>query len=368
MYIDADAHVDECSETWSYIPASKANFRPGEMVFKPGEAPPYLSAGTHNDGLEAMALFIDGQVFYRRQRSDELTNSTAAIRELRDVPARVKKMDEMGVETQVIFPSTLLNEITHRQEVEIAVCESYNRWLGDRCRESNGRLQWAAILPLRSMPDALKELHRVKEDGAVAIFKRSLETDLRPAGDEYFHPIYAAAQDLDMPICIHKSGPYVGYTPSFTTTQNDSAKFTILVLDAFVSLMLTRTVAKFPNLRFGFIESGSGWVAHALYESNFDQHEKLGAIHDPGAREALAHYEDALDGTNLFVTCETAEDLPLIISQLGTHNLVIGTDYGHSDRSALILAHGELESMPTLSDEAKKNITDLNARRLYALK
>jgi predicted TIM-barrel fold metal-dependent hydrolase len=368
MFIDADAHVDECSETWSYIPASKADFRPAEMVFVPGQAPPYLSAGTHNDGLEAMALFIDGQVFYRRQRSDQKTNATAAIRELRDVPARVKKMDEMGIETQVIFPSTLLNEITHRQEVEIAVCESYNRWLGDRCRESGGRLQWAAILPMRSMPDALAELNRVKEDGAIAIFKRSLETDLRPAGDPYFHPVYAAANDLDMPICIHKSGPYVGYTPSFTRTQNDGAKYTILVIDAFVSLLLSGTVAKFPKLRFGFIESGSGWVAHGLYESNFDQASKKGARHDPGSQEVLAHYEDALEGTELYVTCETAEDLPLIVRQLGTHNLVIGTDYGHSDRSALILAHRELESLADLSAEAKQNITDLNARRLYALK
>jgi predicted TIM-barrel fold metal-dependent hydrolase len=202
----------------------------------------------------------------------------------------------------------------------------------------------------------------------VAIFKRSIETGLRRCGDSYYHPIYEAAQDLDMTICVHKSGMYTGFGPAFAQTRNGGAKYTLYVQDALVSLLWSGTVAKFPNLRFGFIEAGSGWVPHGLFEASFDPATRSGAHHEPGTHEALARFQGALEGTELYVTCETSEDLPYLIGQLGDDNFVIGTDYGHSDRSALILAHRELEAMDELSDVSKKKITDLNGRRLYGLK
>jgi hypothetical protein len=68
-------------------------------------------------------------------------------------------MDELGVSHHVIYPTLFLNEVSRRPELEVALCESYNRWLADRCAESEGRLQWVAVAPLSSIPDARRQLH-----------------------------------------------------------------------------------------------------------------------------------------------------------------------------------------------------------------
>jgi predicted TIM-barrel fold metal-dependent hydrolase len=351
--------------------------RPAEMVFADGQAPEYLSAGHHNDGLVARGLFIDGQLYYRRNRSDELTQTTVDIRELYDVPARLKHMDEIGVDIQVVYPSILLHELTRRPEVEIGLCQAYNRWLSDRCKDSGGRLQWMAILPLRSMPDALAELKRVREDGAVGIQKRGYETDTRRAGDVYFHPLYEMAQDLDMPIGIHAGGPFTGACDAISKTQH-VLKTSFYVQDAFVSLLMSGTCAKFPRLRFGFIEAGCGWVPNALFEANFDTATKKGLNKESAeairAGEGLkkpapaAHYEEALGASRLFITCEAGENLPIIISQIGDDNIGIGTDYGHSDRAAVIYAHREVASYADVPATTVDKLTELNARNFYGLK
>jgi predicted TIM-barrel fold metal-dependent hydrolase len=372
MYIDADAHVDENDETWSYFPKNMAHIRPAEMTFGEGKATPYLVGG-YGDGQTWRGLFIDGHIYYRRTRNDELTQTTADTRELYDVPARLKQMDELGVEAQILYPSILLDELTPRPEVEIALCEAYNRWIADRCRDSGGRLQWTALLPLRSMPDALRELERVKEEGAVGIFKRGYESDNRRAGEPYFHPLYAAAQDLDIPICVHISGPYVGVQMSKTQHRMEASLY---LQDAFLSLS-QGTFKKFPRLRFGFIEAGSGWVANALFKANFDRITKFDVNAEakaarnsgeiPKKKAPVPNYAEILHEHQIYVTCEAGENLPATIADLGDDRLCVGTDYGHADRSSFVYAHGEVASYSDLSAESIERLTAANGRAFYNL-
>jgi predicted TIM-barrel fold metal-dependent hydrolase len=70
-------------------------------------------------------------------------------------------------------------------------------------KQSNGRLRWAAPLPLITMK-ALEELRWVRDHGACAVFVKSIEGD-RQLIDPYFYPLYEEAQKLDVPICVHAS-------------------------------------------------------------------------------------------------------------------------------------------------------------------
>lgn len=359
MFVDADTHVDECEETWSYWPNSMSDVRPAEMVFRDGQQPDYVGGA---DRPPRLGLFIDGRIFSRRVRSDEATSTTVGTRELYDVPGRVKDMDALGVDVQVIFPSTLLEEVTRRPEIEIALCESYNRWLADRCSSSGGHLQWNAMLPLRSTEAALREMRRVKQEGAIGIFKRGFECDDRRAGDVYFHPIYELAQELDLPICIHVSTPYTGTTPVFTRTDTQIRRG-FWVQDAFLSIVEARIPSKFPRLKFGFIEAASGWLPHILWLTRFDRPDNR-----PGERErAIDDFTTMLENARLFVTCEAAEDLPDIVSRVGDTNLILGSDYSHSDRSALLKAHQLVMDRPDLETSTKEKITRSNAVAFYGL-
>ena len=104
MFIDADTHVDECEETWAHIPKGFEDMLPRSIDFPEGEMPSFLSGNRSSGSGYYRMWLIDGQLFPHRVRSDERTGTTVATRELHDVGARVKHMDELGVETQVIFP------------------------------------------------------------------------------------------------------------------------------------------------------------------------------------------------------------------------------------------------------------------------
>jgi len=193
--IDADTHVDETEETWEYMNESEQHFKPVNVVHQTAVA------GAQAPGYNRYWL-VDGQLRLRRVRDDKRTGTTRETRELLDVPARLRHMDELGVDIQVLYPTFFLSAVTSRPDVEIALCKSYNRWLADKCAQSGGRLRWIAMLPMLSMDTALEEARFAKEHGASGLMKKGIECG-RMAGDPYFYPLYDAASRLDIAICIH---------------------------------------------------------------------------------------------------------------------------------------------------------------------
>ena len=79
---------------------------------------------------------IDGKRQIRFVRSDKDSGTTVETRELLDVKARLKHMDELGTDIQVISPTLFLMEASEKPEINTAMRKSYNRWLGERCNES----------------------------------------------------------------------------------------------------------------------------------------------------------------------------------------------------------------------------------------
>ena len=59
--------------------------------------------------------------------------------------------------------------------------------------------------------------------------------------------------------------------------------------------------------------------------------------------------------------------MPYVLQYAGEDNIVIGTDYGHSDQSTEIEALRNLRNHGGLEERAYRKITDDNARALYGL-
>ncbi len=130
--IDSDAHVDETDATWDFLDPEHAKLRPITAVAVEDAA----SAGLSGNFLRYWN--IDGHMRLRRMRDDVRTGTTEATRELKDVPARLRQMDELGIDVQVLYPTTMLSAISEKPEVETALCRSYNRWIASRCAEQAG--------------------------------------------------------------------------------------------------------------------------------------------------------------------------------------------------------------------------------------
>lgn len=340
-FFDADTHIDECDDTWSYLPEDHAWLAPRTIEFTPDQIPSYLPAGYHR------LWYIDGRLAPRRHRSDERTGTTVETRELTDVRARLAHMDALGVDVQVIYPTLFLHEPSRREDLLALYHRSYNRWLADRCAETGGRLRWVAMVPYASPQAALEEIEFAAENGAAGIYKLGIECGGRNAADPMFDGAYRAAASRGLALCLHQG---TAWTPvnKFLSPYTQSRSGEAPVYEAFAALARKRLDGGLPEgLRVGFIEAGAGWVPHAL--------SALGVASD-----------QPLATLDFYVTCETFENVPQIIAALGEdEHLMIGTDYTHGDRSSVMAAHPMLAARDDLDQKSALRITSDNARRFY---
>ena len=89
-------------------------------------------------------------------------------RELSDVTQRLKHLDELGIDVQVLYNSLWLRPLTRRPDVEIALCWSWNRWLAAVWKLGENRLRWTCVVPALTPEEAVPQIRFAKEHGAVA--------------------------------------------------------------------------------------------------------------------------------------------------------------------------------------------------------
>ncbi len=345
-YIDSDTHVLETEATWSYLSADEARFRPQVR-----------DTDGSQEQFHGLTRFwdLDGQLAPRGLTGHTVPGQPPdSVRALDDPAGRVSWMDDLGVDTQVIIPSFFLAMLISDAPAQIALAHSYNRWMADCCRDSNGRLRWCLVPPLLDMDAAVEEVHFGADNGAASVLMRPLECS-RLLTDPYFHPLYAAAERRGLAIGVH-----IGNTGVPVYAKLEAVMYTIVPMAAaFVTLFVSDFSERFRNLHFGFLEAGSEWLPYAFREIS------RGA--ETARRQDVKLKETPLASTNFFIDCTFDEDLPYVLKFAGGDNLVLGSDFGHSDFGTDMGAHGMLLERTDVDKGVLKKITEDNGRRLYGL-
>ena len=345
MRIDADAHVDENEETWADLRAMGRQYEPVRIEASAAGPPQWRIDGHH------VRRFVHD---FRR------SGATRETSELMDPDARVRHMDELKIDVQVLYPSSFIrSNFKGREELEVAMARSYNRWIAGRTESSHGRLRWIAVLPMLSMDSAVDELKWAKDHGACGIFKKGYECG-KTTGDPYFFPLYEAASQLDIPICIHTGtdGPGEGVSPNAMSAAC-----------GFLPLVNSGVMEQFPTLRVGFVEAGASWIPFLLsVDAASVRRTHLQGL---GNTSSLGEFNRLqFNQPRIFVACQTQDDLPYIL-QFGTEdNLMVGTDYTHNDVSAELLALSivdERASNGEFSAEVARKIVEDNPGRFYGI-
>ncbi|HEY7165103.1 MAG TPA: amidohydrolase family protein [Candidatus Binatia bacterium] len=325
--IDADTHIAESEAMWSLMDRDMYHRRP--VLLKAPEDTLY--------GPRNAFWLIDGNIFPKPNGKGSfrlITPSASkvessrgdihlACREMTDIPARLRDMEKLNVETQVVFPTLFLVYVTDDPALEIALCRAYNRFLGQACEKSSGRIRWVVAPPLKTIEESIKEMKWGKEHGAVGVFFRGIEGTWT-LDNPYLFPIYKAANDLDLPISIHTGAGCPLFLSLFDVERNHSFGHSrVQPLFAFRDIIANKIPEQFPRLKFGFIEASAGWVPFLLHIVKRLFREKWKFSND---RDMFREYR-------IFVACEADEDVNYIAQYTGEDHLLIGSDYGHQDPS-----------------------------------
>src|SRR5262249_1225548 len=113
--IDADCHVIETDHTWDYFDEREARYRPLALTAAKDLGRQFFAI----DGkLTAQTLLEDraGRLASGARSAREVmagyTQTTDAMRTMRDIEARLRHMDELGVDVQILYPTVYLNQLT----------------------------------------------------------------------------------------------------------------------------------------------------------------------------------------------------------------------------------------------------------------
>jgi predicted TIM-barrel fold metal-dependent hydrolase len=358
--IDADTHVIESEGTWQFFDEDLSLRRPALVAFP-----------DPNTGRPSHRWVIDGKLFPKPPgkggaflhtppvSEKEALEDDWACRSLANPAARIAHADEMGVATQVIYPTLFISYLTDDVRLEIALCRSYNRFLSQVWAAGQDRLRWVAPLPLRSIDASIEEMHYVKDHGAVGILFRGIE-DERSMAEPYFYPIYEEASKLDLPVCIHIGGGSPALNELVDTRYMfNFASQRMLPVVAFHDILSAKLPERFPDLRIGFIEATASWVPFVLHF--LKRRRNMGVT----AREKLG--PELLRDYRLYIACEVDEDIPYLLTQIGEDNLITGSDHGHHDQSAEPELVSVLRSRTDVPPLTVEKILSDNARRFYGI-
>ena len=351
--IDADTHVDECEDTWKKLEGTPyAKYIPVTISMPADEA---KRAGYNP--TNSRCWVVEGRLQNRAIR-DEINHPPRAFRELQDVAGRLAHMDRMGVDVQVIFPTFFIRYNTNNAEAEWALTTTYNRWMAEKCASTNGRLRWAAVLPLLQPTKAVEELRWAKEHNACGIYKRGFDLD-RNITDVHFFPVYEEASKLDIPLCIHTGHPlpFHEWDRGFP------------IMYSFTALVSSGVPKKFPKLRFGLIESGASWIPYTI--------SQLGAVKRQSLRGKGTRlprlYElepEIFQGNRIYITIDPIDDIESLLKFGTEDSFMIGTDYSHTDISANLSGLDEVRSWVDegrITPAQAQKILETNSQAFYGL-
>jgi predicted TIM-barrel fold metal-dependent hydrolase len=353
--VDADAHVLETERTWDYLEPAEEKYRP-QLYSTPDNPRQYWVVDGKIAGFRFLTL-SERELKTMSEKIGRNVETPQASRELHDVELRLKHMDELGIDIQVLHNTMWIEQVSQHPDVEAALCRSWNRWLGDIWRQSQGRLRWSCVVPTMLIDEAIAQVKTAKQNGAVAVCLRPLEEGRRHLTDPYFYPLYETADHLDMAIAVHIANGNRDYCDLYRSTPASPVPmFRVPTVAACFSHLMSEVPQLFPKLRWGFIEASAEWIPWIYREVEI----RYRATGRKFSKDLFREY-------NVYVTCQTNDDIPHILNFSGEHRLVIGTDYGHTDSASEVDAIAEFNRLEGISPAVKERILCHNPKTLYAL-
>ena len=194
-----------------------------------------------------------------------------------DGGARVKVLEEEGIERSLLFPSLyLLAGDIDDPAVAAAACHGYNEWIADMCRDGRGKLAAVGIVPLQNVEAAAREAQHIARLGLKGVCFRPERYKGLALYDDSLRPFWQAVSDNGLFAAVH--GSFGSLMPSFATSRYDNLFFSHMICHPFeqmaacLDIVAGGVLERHPNLRVAFLESGLGWLEYWLdrLDGHFD--------------------------------------------------------------------------------------------------
>jgi predicted TIM-barrel fold metal-dependent hydrolase len=375
--MDSDLHTMEPDGLWErYLDEPFKAFAP--RFARAAEGPPNqptITVGELAIGemTKRPSLRRSGVDLHRRAIARHPHNEVAAARGY-DAESHLGAMDIEGIDVGVLYGTRGRQVLMHDDydpALAAALARAHNNWTHDYCARDPRRLKFAAQVAFHDPGQAAIEARRaVHELGAVAVIGNPNPINGRHVHDAAFEPLWDAIEELGVPIGFHPTGisslrddiarRYLDHVNG--RVIGTAARNPMELMLAFASLAAGGVLERHPRLRCAFLEGTCGWLPWWLWRLD-EAWEKFG----PGSDVQVS----GLPSEYFFRQCYVATDadekvLGQVVAAVGDDNIVVSTDYPHSD-GLFPDAINEFLSLEGIGEKTKAKILWDNCARLYPL-
>jgi predicted TIM-barrel fold metal-dependent hydrolase len=320
-----------------------------------------------NVGFNAVAGRPRADYSFEPTRFDHMRPGAYVIKE------RLKEMDRNGVWASVCFPSFLPGFVGQRltmwpedEELAWAAMRAYNDWhLESWAGEDPMRIIPNQIAWLRDPVKAADEIRRNAERGfkSVSFSEAPHKLGLPTIHSGYWEPFFAACEETETVINLHVGS--AGETP---TTGDDApmgvvgALFAASAFTYTVDWLYSEVAIRYPNIKICMSEGGIGWVASIidrvdhLNERGVDAGDDKTDLERPSSALLRRNFWFcALDDPSGFLTADF----------IGIDNILVESDYPHSDSTWPDTQPLLKQHLSVLSVEDQRKVCFENAAKLY---
>ena len=284
---------------------------------------------------------------------------------------RLADMDREGRDIDFIIPGpwaygapALAPHLAH------GLYRAYHRYMAEYCSADPRRLK-SMVLALATDPEwsarAIRE--HAREDWVAAVWP--LLPEGLPIDDPDLEPIWAAADEADLPIMYHAFTVETPYFPGYRDIWDNPAMGRCAGQtwggQRFLSFMLMGGMLdRYPRLRIGSLESGHAWLPHWLVRLTRQIDYVRGSV-SPTLKHTPVEYAQM---GKVFCSIDFSEGVALTkaaMDVMGDHAFMFASDYPHPETIFPDHADTVIAWRQTLGEPAMHKLMWENASRFLRL-
>jgi len=366
--ISSDNHVFEPPDLWTSRAKPQFKDRVPQLVRE------YDGDWWFCDNHRTIGLSAGAQTGMRFEAPEQMVRTTTFDKVRRggyEPEAHLADMDADGVDVSIVYPTVgLLLYSVPDSALLSEMFRNYNDWLAEFSAARPDRLRGIAMINVDDVQEGISELQRCAKMGLAG----GMITVYPPEGKGYdnpmYEPLWAAAQDLDIPLGMHIATNRPGPGQDFGLEDRNRVRNSFLAnADHWVRMSLGDMIfsgvfERYPKLQIGTVEHELSWIPHFLDRIDYTYTQRV--------QQERYRFKEAMLPSDYFhrnVFCGFQEDVMGIRDRhiIGVDNLLWGSDYPHVESTFPRTRQIIEEVLVDCTEEEKAKIAGGNAVRIYHL-
>jgi predicted TIM-barrel fold metal-dependent hydrolase len=289
-----------------------------------------------------------------------------------DPAQRLLDQDRDGVVGEIIYPSIGMivcgtQDIDYKQ----ACMWAYNRWMHQFMSHAPDRLIGLAMTAVRSVEEAIKDLHKMKEMGFRGVMLPSEPGTTEDYHDRSFDPLWETAVELNMPISFHilTSKATVKVADGITAgkksdvrgpKQNNIQEICRANQDVIGMFIWGGVFERHPDLKLVCVEADASWAPHFVMKMDHYYVDRPDTKLHVGLEKQPSYYFQK----NIFLTFQDDWVVFDLLKYFAPGQLLWANDYPHPDgcwprSQQLLTTHAAYVSESQLAGICHNNVVNL---------